>query len=532
MSDCYETMRRTMYLAPVVLGAGLAVATYSKSGRCEGGDSELQAVRHARELTAEGKGEEARESLVQLIASHPTSELLVLARADSYLSDKNVLWAQKVLAEYMAEHPPACGARAMAARLHIDQANLDLAEELLLGAACTKREEDRARYFLLRTEIAELRQDRAKVSELTAELRTAHRRYAEDDAPIQQRLRRADPYHQPALAWSGSVEGGWSQTGQGSMPSDLVVSERGRSGGSAAMELHLRGLVPLSGSVHITGEGGYRHHELWSETPRAFGTREPALAVGVMVGHGYPRTTFSYLYDAVWLSSGTLEGASNGWYVFRHGGSWRLLLDGSTEAFASLVYRSVKGGKRSGVQSESGLSRRFALSDTVSLTSTTTTRVAAATGREYRHLGAGELLQLSTVLPKGFELLQSLSVSGDVYPSSEGAGSERTGNRRDLFTRVTETWLFPSFGEWRLGAAYEYYHRESRGLPLDPTDHSVWLQLAYHSDIDRWSVSRVAEAGRVPLRHPKSSDDQVDQKDVRQVLRDDEMLRKSSSCLK
>ena len=92
-------------------------------------------TRSAGRLRSASAHAAAIELLKRAQGAHPESELVALALARAYVDDGNDFWALNSLAEFTRQHPPACESRAYASWIHLRQANLDQAQELLDGAS-------------------------------------------------------------------------------------------------------------------------------------------------------------------------------------------------------------------------------------------------------------------------------------------------------------------------------------------------------------------------------------------------------------
>jgi len=497
--------------------------------------SPAAAVDRARELQAAGDGEAARDLLREAAEAHPDSELLPLARAESYLADDNDFWAIKVLTEFSDNHPPACQARMFKARIQIDQAALDEAEATLTEPGCEEPEEVRARALVLRAVIAEARQDDDAARTHIGEAQDTGSRYAEDDALLNKLSAAYGLTPEPTFDWKLDVNVGWTSNGLAGSPVDRVSQDD--SSGSALTTVNARlGWRPVSvGVLHPLIEARWRQTELFAENARGLSTRQPGLRLGATLGNETPRLTVTYGYEAVQVQEGDRYEEGPMLYSEGHRGEYEIEANDTWFAFGGGGHRRFRETGRTRWEFEQGLAAAFAPSDSTRLMLGTSARFYDADNDAYDLVGATGLAQLSVAFPHGFELRESVSLSGDVYTDSSGffAGASRE-EREDVLLRASATLWSPSTAGLKGGLEYDYTSRASTATPYSFHDHRLLLRMSWAYDSERLSVSRIPAEGRVPLRHgldPNADQPRSDER-VRELMRQDEDVRRGSSCLK
>ncbi|MFW5741489.1 MAG: tetratricopeptide repeat protein, partial [Myxococcota bacterium] len=171
-----------MRLSPAWLGMAVWLVAGAALAEPPAPSSPEQALQQAEELRAKGDLDAAIDVLKQGMKSFPEHERLRHALSLAYLEDDNEFWALKVLREYEQEHPPACNTRALQAWIHIQQANMDLAEEILDIPGCDRPPQVLARHLLLRAHLQAQLDNDQEAAQLTDEAREAGRYYEEDKA--------------------------------------------------------------------------------------------------------------------------------------------------------------------------------------------------------------------------------------------------------------------------------------------------------------------------------------------------------------
>jgi tetratricopeptide (TPR) repeat protein len=491
------------------------------------------ALERARWLDSRGREEQARELLRRMALKHPDSELLAVARADAYLRDANPAWALKVLSEFLQGHSPACEARALLARVHLQQANLDDAEQVLEQSGCEESEPARVRKLLLLAEVAELRHDPGGARHRVLAADALHHRYQEDDQRLASLIARYDPHRIPTLSWNVDLGGGWTSHGLAGAPIDRPAPRD--ADGSAALTLHFRTrlVVPIGESLRPVGEAGLGLIQLSAPRVRGLSTRQPVGRIGALLGRAYPRLFAAYAYDLVHLASGTVDDSGPGVYSEAHRVEYELEVSDTLMAFGGFGQRRFPESARTRLETDYGLAKAIALSDALKLTVGGSGRVYRAKDHVYHQAGATGFLGLVISLPRG-ELRETLSVAGDRYPGSEGFWGTSPA-RWDTLVRAGAGWWSPeSSGGLRWALDYEYTSRKSTAPGYGYDDHRALVHLVWRFNSDRLRVRRIGTEGRIPWRYLGNGTEAEGRThgEIHDLLRQDEALRRGSTCLK
>jgi hypothetical protein len=522
-------LRSTAFLAAALLAATLRVAPAMAD------DGPAAIVQQAQWLEQRGQNEQAQELVRRAAQTQPGNELLALARAQAYLADKNPFWALKVLGEFIAQQPPACAARALAARIHVQEANLEQAEHVLDEPECERPEESKLRRLLLRTEIAELRGDRTEARRQVLLAEATNRRYAEDDRRLMRLSATYDPHHRPALGFKLDLGVGWASQAMASVPLDLATKSRHSGSALLGMDLQAR-WIPISWPAWRPVAEVELHLAQYLETPaKDLSSRQPILRLGLELGRGPRRLVVAYAADWVNLEGGNEYPYSSFAYSQAHRLEFRIELDPSMLAYGAFGRRRFWQAERSRVESEQGLSKTFVVSDTVRLTTAGAWRFYSADRSAYDQVGATLHTGLDVSLPKGFELREALALSAEFFPRSEGYfDPSHWQKRRDALVHVTVGLSAPETLGVRLGLLYGYTNRNSLANAYDFTDHRAILALTWQSDSDQLRVRRIPKTGRVSMPYP-DDESQAGPKTkaaVIEVIEHDQAERRSTSCMK
>lgn len=489
-------------------------------------------VKQALWLKGKGQVEAAQELLSRWVEQHPSSELIATARAELYLAAENPFWALKILSEYQAAHPPACEARLFAVRVQVEQANLEQAEELLKEGGCEQPDAIRVRGLLLQAEIAELRDQAVQAKQLVAEAEAIKERYEEDDDRLAVLERSYDPHRQPLWTFAFDAGLGYASTGLGQAPLEIATTRPTQGSAIGVVNLSARALWPKPGIVRPLAELELLAVEEFNDNTRDLSLQQPALRVGAQFGRKIPRLEVTYGFDFVNFDRGGDE--AGGFYSSAHRGAYRFELGHHFVSFGQVGYRQFRDERMTRVESEQGLRKQFDLSDTLGLGLGTALRVYRAEHQAFDQVGLTGFAALSIQAPKGYSIQQSLSVAADRFPQSAGFYALGAPHRSEVQLRAKMALVSPERAGVRLSLSYEYDKRDSNVGAYEWSDHRTLLSLSYRTNHDEWRARRIGPEGRVPMRHEKETPVAVEPetRSVREVLRQDEELRRNSSCLK
>ncbi len=496
-------------------------------------DSVQVQVVKSRALVQAGRAKEAVRELKQAVLDTPDNEVLRLALASAYVADANDFWALRVLSDYEGGHPPACQARALAALIHIRQANLDVALELLERDGCNTLPEQRARRELLSAKIASLHGKRSEAIAHVIRARSESQTY-EEDLPLLESLQRAlQPERMPWSTWKLDLGTGWTSNGLAGSPVD--IANRGGSTGSplVAMDGRIRLVSPWATTVRPTADVSIRTLQLTQAPARDLSYVQPGLRPGILFGGTVPRVLVAYSFDAVHLRAHDPYAGHGVWFSEGHRAEYEIEANDSLLAFGGTGRRRFREQGRSRWEVDQGLAMALQPATRLRVMAGVSARWHAAENDAYDLYGGTGIVQLQGQLPAGLEAKTTASLSGDIYPRSKGAfagsGSE---TRQDALVRAKAGLWTPSWAGIRLGLDYEYANRNSTAQSYSYSDHRVILHITWTSDSDKTSTHRVGADGRFPLDHGIKGDSFADDTRVRDLMRQDDAAKQSSTCLK
>lgn len=528
-----EQDRLPVMSSPPLSSASSTVSSAATVQPAHGASLE-QILKKATDLRQGGQARQAIDLLKGASQQFPSNERLHQALALAYLAADNEFWALRTLEQFEQDHPPACDSRAFQAWIHINQANLDLAEQILDTPGCDTPDYVGARQSLLRALHAAQYEDAARVKTHLQQARSSSKLYAEDKALLQTLSSRFDPYRVPWVTGRVGIGAGWTSNGLAGSPIDPI--DQGRSVHSPLLVIDARArlVVPAWRFVKPVLEVKFRDTEMFSANVRGLSYRVPSVHPGILIGEALPRLQVSYGFDAVqvaardWYEDGPL------WFSEGHRVDYELEVTDLLYVFGGGGHRKYREAGRSRWEAEQGLAVGIPIAIGWKLTTGLSAHWYRAFNRSYDTTGATALAQLQVRLPASFEARVNASVNYDVFPRSKGyfTGSGDK-HRADVQLRFKPGVWSPVWHGLRGGLEYEYGNRFSTAKNYAFDDHRVLLHGVWTFDSDSLATRSISAENREVLPYRTQSAEQFDQDvRIRDLMQQDEAVKRGSSCMK
>lgn len=492
------------------------------------------ALKQAEQLRSANELDEAIDVLKRAVKAFPDHERLRHALSLAYLEDENEFWALKVLRDYEQDHPPACDTRALQAWIHIQQANFDLADEILSIPGCDTPPYVLARQLLLKAHMNAQQGNHEQAEELVREARELGRYYEEDKTLLDAMTARYDPGRLPLASWRADLALGWTSNGLAGSPVDPADVGADTASSLVQLDLRLRTVIPASRTLRPVIEGQFRMLDLAAGTVSALSYRQPSLRPGILIGDTTPRLLLTYGFDAVQIAGSDRYDEGPLWYSEAHRFDYEIEVNDNLFAFGGGGHRWYRESGRTRWEAEQGLALGLPLTDDLRLMTGASARWHRAENEAYDAYGGTLVGQLIHRLPAGLEARLNVSGSYDDYPRSQGYfGGSKGEKRTDSQIRVKPGLWSPLWSGLRVGLDYEYSHRASTAANYEFTDNRVLLHGVWVMDSDRFGVDLIPVEGREPLPHNVSASGELsgDEMRIRDLMRQDEAVKRGSSCL-
>lgn len=491
----------------LLLGAGTTAAA--------GGE-----VEEARLRIEAGEPREAIR-LLKAVAPRTPEATLLLARA--YLDDGNDFWALRTLLERPGD--PAAGL--WAAFVHLQQGALDDAETILRDAELPEGSALAARRELLLALLASSREEPAEARRNLEHAATAAEMYPEDLKALRRLRTAVDPGHRPALSGRLELVTGFTSNGMAGSPVDPAKQEEGEASGVGQLGASLRFSPDLHTRIRPGVELELRSLGLSREEARELSYLQLSARPGLSLGPWFA----GYRFELLGIAGE--DRYSDGPHVFSHAhrGEVEALFAGTgLTAFAGAGRRIFRERARERTEADGGLGLGFRPLAGVDALAALTVRWHEARAPQWNLRGGSALLSADVSLSESLSLRAGLVLSRDEYPDSRGAFADGAPVREDTLVRPSATaWLAAADG-LRVGVGYEPSWRWSTVDGYAYADHRVLVRALWTFTAEPGDPAASAPAAHVPLAWGLEAGEGLQER-ISELLRQDEAIRRGSSCL-
>jgi len=489
----------------------------------------------AKALVAGGKPRAALELLKPAFRNNPSDPVLALELARTYLADNNPFWALNVLREHEAANPPACAARAMQAWIQIRQASFEQAQELLERPGCESTPQSRTRVLLIRAWMANVREDAASAERLLEEAEGSGA-INEEDVALRDALRaRFQPGRLPLASWKVDLSTGWTSNGLLGSPVDPSRAQGSHGSPLALADMRLRFVVPASRAIRPVADLSFKALALSSEQVSALSYRQPGARAGLLLGETFPRVLAGVQWDAVQLAGGDRYTPGGPlWFSQGTRGEVEIEASGSMYAFIAAGKRTFREAGRTRFELEQGLGASMPVAPGVRLLGGASGRWYSAENEAWDLFGGTLVVQGIYDLPKRWQARAGASIALDDYPRSKGWFDPEE-SRRDALLRLTSSAWTPPWKGARFGLQYEYARRWSSADLYAFSEHRAIGMVSWYYDDDRLLTPVKGGEGRAMLDYGLQSGASSrfeEEQRVRDMMRQDDTVRRGSSCMK
>ena len=487
--------------------------------------------RAATDLIAAGASRDAVGRLRAALVRFPDDPVLPVLLARAYLDESNLFWAERTVRDALGRRPEDADLRAWLACIHIRQGDPELAAADLAALPPPGEGPARSRLRLADALVAQVRSDDAAARAALAGIPRGATVYPED-LPLWRHLhRRLDAWWLDAISGSLDAGGGHTSNALAGSPTDP-----GSSGGPSALgliDLRTRLAPPANAAVRPVLDLELDGELLAAAEVRDLSSLTGALRLGVLVGLGERRLLAAYRSEALWLDQPDSHYAD----------ARRLELElestrGWVAAFGA-GRRTYRDERRTRWEGDLGLGAPLRAAPVAPVAGGITVRLADATSPAWDQRGAALAAATRIDLGRGFAARLAVAASWDEYPHSGGLvgllAFGTTERRRDLLGRATVAAIGPSWRGARPLLELRVTRRDSTaddlpGFDFDYTETRVVLKVQWRFAADPWAPRGEQPAGHVPLDWGLGSGEGSEQERILDLLRQDEELRRGSSC--
>ncbi len=485
----------------------------------------------ATRLIERGETRAAVRRLRDASSRHPGDRPLKLLLARSYLLEGNLFWGERVLRDMVADGPGDLEARAWLASVHLRQGDPDLAHPLLDAAPGAIAGPDRARWMLLRSLSARLEGDQETARAALHAVPESGELYPEDRSMWKGLRSQVAPLWTEPITGAVELAGGWTSNALAGAPTDPGAS--GEGSGLGRLELWSRlasvspGTLGPAVDLEILGVG------LRDPSSRELSSLQASARLAGQLSGWERRWLLGYRAEVLYLDQEPSR------YAEAHRGELELETAAGAVLLAGAGRRTYRDERRTrweGDVSFGGPLRLFGRTPTIA---GATLRLADAHSPAYDQLGLSLAVAFRVPLGRSWFARVALAGSFDDYPHSGGDEGRlvfgTTQRRRDLLGRTMCGVWAPSWRTLQPGFEVQLARRwstadETRGFDFSYREVRLMVVLRWSFAGDPWGPRLDRSPDHVPMPWGAGAGAPVDQERILDLLRQDEELRRGSSC--
>lgn len=462
----------------------------------------------------------------------PEDRALALLLARAYCLDDNLFWAERVLRERLAHHPEDAEMRAWLASLLLRQGDTDLARGTLDPALKPAGGAERARWDLLDALRLDAEGDAGGAAAALGSVPRAAPLFAEDVLPWRHLQRRENPTWIEPMRGALELSAGRTSNAMAGSPTDPGV--RGGASAFAGLDLDVRVVPPGKSRLRPLLDLELSGHGLGEAVYEDLSTLEGAIRLGAARADRGRQLLVAYRGERL------LVNQDESLYATAHRVEVEHDSASGTVAFGGFGHRSYREDRRTRWEADAGAGVPLPLPGAPSAVVGATVRLADAASPAYDQIGLSLAATSRWPLGKGFAVRLAAAATWDDYPHSGGAeglaifGSDE--NRRDLLGRMRVTLQVPPWHGVTPGVEWQYSKRRSTLDDKPGADYSfresrLVLMATWRFSPDPWAPRTVTPPGHVPMPWGVGGGDGEQGESIIDMLRQDEELRRGSSCV-
>ena len=509
----------------------LAAATLIQAPSAGACDAECERTA-AVALIERGETRAAVERLRVAVGRFPDAAALPLLLVRSYLAEGNLFWAERALRDALVRRPADFEARAWLASVHLRQGDPELVRGDLDLGLVPEDGPARARWHLLEVFRARLAGETDAAHQALREVPRSARLYREDRPVWSFLQRRSDQWWLDPVTGTVEVSVGRTSNALAGAPTDPGGS--GEASALGLVDLRARLTSPVASPLQPALDFEVDGNGLGEEDYRELSSLRGAARLGGLFTWKQRRVLLGYRAEVLLLD----QEASR--YAVAHRAEAEVETPSGWVTFAGVGRRSYRDERRTRLEGDAGIGGPVRLLPSFPLVVGATVRLSDARSPAYDQRGGSVAVLGRFALGRGLAARVSLTGSMDDYPHSGGAeglaafGTEE--RRRDLLGRLSLGVWAPPWRGLRAGLEWQLTHRGSTaddapGFDFDYDEQRVMVRVRWVFAADPWAPRAVDVPDHVPLDWGLEDDEGPGEEHILDVLRQDEELRRGSSCV-
>ncbi len=461
----------------------------------------------------------------------PDDPVLPLLLARAYLLEGNHFWAERTLRAALDRQGNDTNFLMWLACVHLRQGDPDLARKALELSPVPVEGPLRSRASLLDAFQRYLDARPAEARTALDEIGRSATVFPED-RPVWSTLhRRLDPAWLDPITAEFEAGAGYTSNAQAGSPTDPGTSGTG----SALADATIRSRVapPLGSRLAPVLDIDVIGRAFNEGAAREFGSLQVAARGGVLFALGGRRVLLGFRGERLYLNQ------TPSLYSEAHRGELEVEWPAGTLAFAGAGRRDYRDERRSRDEWDLGFGGPLRVFQGMSLVAGATLRGSDATSPAYDINGVSAAAAARVALGRGATLRFTGTVVWDDYPHSGGPEGEvvfgTDERRRDLLGKVSVGVWIPAWRGARAGLECQYSRRDSTaddrpGFNFDYSEARARVLVRWSLASDPWAPRTTVPSDHVPLPWGVGPGESGADERIIDLLRQDEELRRGSSC--
>ena len=460
-------------------------------------------------------------------ACHPQNAEVLRMLGVTYAKQGNTAWALRILVPYLHAHPEDCEAIAWTAWIQSQAAMLQESEETLSKAGNCGDRKLNARLKLVGVFNDMSAEDTKQAQKEIQAVQKEDELFSSDAEAALSMSRTLGIAPDPNFSWSAELGIGYASNAVSGSPNDPTLIEKTLASGLLDGDLRLT-LDPVKNYwLHPIAEGKLNGRLLFSKDTMDSSYLDLSLRIGLTAISKNAKFGLWYSPESLIMHGG--DRYDDGPLLFYTG--HRLELDIEVYKwlylFAGYGRRLFRQQVRTRHELDIGAGGHHTLVQGLGLTWGATYRQWISEGKMYDLYGTNLTIALDYRLSADWIFKLSGAFAYDAYPDSKGYFTELDSRKETSLKGTLQAWS-PAFAGVRFGAQFKASRRWSSADAYDFVDYRGLLSIKWTGDLYFYTPSK---RDNDPYALPWDIETDRASERIRDIIRQDEDMQRSSSCL-
>ena len=462
------------------------------------------------------------------------AEAFTLLLAKAYYEQQNAFWALNTLDQYLESNPENCLVKSWMAWMHISEAHVAEARELLDDPQCLAGEEKTAaRFYLLKTFIDIQKGEADEDTAREFDTKKINKLFDEDVELYRFNRRALFPHTTKPILLKLELKGGYTTNALFGSPIESQDVGVDTKSALFAHDVRLTYAPSITGWLAGLAELSSRSNVFFTSETKDFTYVDLAWRLGptfLMAPHGYPRLTAAYRGDILFLNMPDRydDNPPNVFYE-GHRADLEFALMPSFIIFAGGGRRFFRDDVRTRWELDGGAVLQKTLLGRLTLAAAFVLRKHWALKDGFNLFGVSGLVQGILSLPKTMQLRTILSLHADNYRDSFDYFYPGI-RRRDTTVKIAAELSGKVWKGIRIAGVYEFSDKLSTIPQYAFIDHRVMVKITFTYGFDFLGLKKAGGPGRVPLDYGLGAGEETTAERIQDLLKEGEFIAGGASC--